>query len=341
MVADAWSAGMRPFEYHRASNIAEATRLTTKAPEETAFLAGGTTVVDLAKLEVLQPKAVVDITPLQNELGSIACDERGLQLGSLVKMSAAARHPAIVHDYPVIAQSLRLAASAQIRNMATLGGNVLQRTRCVYFRDVSWIACNKREPGSGCAAIDGVNRRHAILGVSDDCIAAYAGDFAHALVALDASVELQGPSGKRTIPLESLHREPGSTPHVETTLEPGELITRFFVPAGSWTRRSVFVKIRDRDSYEFALASAAVAIDLEGGLVRDVRIGLGGVSARPWRSREAEDVLRGGLLDEGLAGKAAHAAFARAKTHRGNDYKAELGRRTLVRALLEAATLEL
>jgi xanthine dehydrogenase YagS FAD-binding subunit len=226
--------------------------------------------------------------------------------------------------------------------MATLGGNVLQRTRCNYFRDPSWRACNKREPGSGCAAISGVNRRLAVLGVSEHCIAHYPGDFAIGLVALGASVELTGPEGTvRTIPFEDLHRLPGDAPHLETNLHPGELITRFFVPAGPWTKRSLYVKVRDRASYDFALASAAVALQLEAdGTVAAVRIGLGGLVAKPWRAREAEAVLTGRLLDELSAGQAAEVALADAVTHGDNAFKPELGRRTLVRALLEAGRLE-
>jgi xanthine dehydrogenase YagS FAD-binding subunit len=224
--------------------------------------------------------------------------------------------------------------------MATLGGNVLQRTRCSYFRDVSWSRCNKREPGSGCAALEGVNRKHAVLGTSASCIATYPGDFAQALIALDAVVETAGLKGTRRFPFAGLHVPPGENPSRETTLEPGELITAFVVPPLSFARRSLFLKIRDRQSYEFALASAAVALDLEGETIRDSRIALGGVATTPWRSREAEANLKGKVLNETNARSAAQAAFAGAVTHGGNDFKPELGRRTLVRALLQAKTLE-
>jgi xanthine dehydrogenase YagS FAD-binding subunit len=240
----------------------------------------------------------------------------------------------------MIAQSLSLAASAQLRNMATLGGNVLQRTRCTYFRDTSWSRCNKREPGSGCAALEGVNRKHAVLGTSPNCIATYPGDFAQALIALDANVELAGPSGIRRLAFADLHVTPGDDPSVETVLRPGELITAFTIPALSFARRSLYLKIRDRQSYEFALASAAVALDLDGGAVREARIALGGVATKPWRAREGETALRGKPLDENSARAAAEAAFANAVTHGGNDYKPELGKRTLVRALMEAKALE-
>jgi xanthine dehydrogenase YagS FAD-binding subunit len=235
---------------------------------------------------------------------------------------------------------LRLAASAQLRNMATLGGNVLQRTRCPYFRDTSWTACNKRDPGSGCTALDGLNRQHAILGGSPDCIATYPGDFAQSLIALDATVTVAGSSGVRTIPFAALHRVPGATPNVETALAPGDLITGFNVPAGPWTRRSLYLKIRDRQSYEFALTSAAVAIDMVGPKVREARIALGGVATIPWRSREAEDVLAGKTLTEAVAEAAARAAFAHARPRVHNAFKIALGQSTLVRALLQAAELE-
>jgi xanthine dehydrogenase YagS FAD-binding subunit len=325
---------MEPFAYRRARSLDDA----LSAPGD--FLAGGTTLLDLAKLEVIKPRTIVDINPVRAEHAAIVADERGLRLGALVSMAEAAEHPAVRNEYPVIAQSLALAASPQLRNMATLGGNVLQRTRCTYFRDVSWTACNKREPGSGCAALEGINRRHAILGVSDRCIATYAGDFGQALVALGASLEVMGRSGARTIEFESLHRLPGETPHLETTLEAGEIITAFVVPIGPWTRRSLFLKIRDRESYDFALASAAVALDLDGETVREARIALGGVSTKPWRSRAAENALRGRRLDEFAAEEAARAAFLEARPRGQNAFKLDLGRRTLVRALLEAKALE-
>jgi xanthine dehydrogenase YagS FAD-binding subunit len=224
--------------------------------------------------------------------------------------------------------------------MASLGGNVLQRTRCTYFRDTSWRACNKRDPGSGCAALEGVDRRLAILGVSDHCIANYPGDFAVALAALDATVDLEGPAGRRVMAFHELHRLPGDTPHIETNLKPGELITGFTVPAGPWTRRSLFLKVRDRESYEFALASAAVALDVAGGVVREARIGLGGVATKPWRSPEAEAQLRGKPFGEAAAHAAAEAAFAHAVTGGARGFKAELGRRTLVRALMQAHAME-
>jgi xanthine dehydrogenase YagS FAD-binding subunit len=271
----------------------------------------------------------------------VEADRNGLRLGALVRMAEAQEHPVIRRDYPVIAQSLQLAASQQVRNMASLGGNVLQRTRCPYFRDIGYEACNKRNPGSGCAAREGFNRMHAILGTSASCIATYPGDFAQALIALDASVELEGPRGARRIAFASLHRPPGDQPDIETTLAPGELIRAFFVPARAWTRRSLYLKIRDRQSYEFALASAAVALDLADGRVREARIALGGVATVPWRAREAEDALRGQPVTEESVKTAADAAFVNAHALEHNRFKFELGKATLARAVLQAATMEI
>ena len=339
---------MRPFLYDRTTSTELAARVFDgvggsslvqgRYPAE--YLAGGTTLLDLMKLDVMQPSRVVDVTPLETRHGTIALTESGLKLGALVKMSAAADHPGIVKSYPVLAQSLTLAASAQLRNMATLGGNVLQRTRCNYFRDTSWSACNKRNPGSGCAALDGLNRQHAILGASKDCIATYPGDFAQALMVLDATLDVAGPAGSRTIAIGTLHRPPGSTPHIETSLAPGELITALNIPAGPWTRRSLYLKIRDRQSYEFALASAAIALHLDGGVVKEVRIALGGVASVPWRARDAEASLVGKPLDEATATTAARIAFAGSAPRTHNAYKVALGQRTVTRALLQAATLE-
>jgi xanthine dehydrogenase YagS FAD-binding subunit len=341
---------MRSFAFQRAQDADEAVRAATsmrasptlpQTQASTQFLAGGTTLVDLMKLDVMRPDRLIDINALSRRHGEIHADEAELRLGGLARMSDVADHPVVQRDYPVIAQSLQLAASQQLRNMATLSGNVLQRTRCPYFRDVSWMACNKRSPGSGCAAMDGVNRSHAILGVSDHCIATYPGDFAQALIALDASVEILGSSGAVTLPFAQLHREPGDTPHLETRLAPGALITAFTIPAGPWTRRSLFLKIRDRESYEFAAASAAIALDLDGDVVKQARIALGGVATIPWRAREAEAVLTGGRLDQERAYEAARVAFAGAKPRPANQFKVELGRRTLVRALLQTAALEM
>ena len=340
---------MRPFRFRLASDRAQALAAADVPGERSAashigapaqYLAGGTTLVDLMKLDVMRPEVLVDINALARQHGAIELAPDGLRLGALARMADVADHPQVRRDYPVIAQSLELAASPQLRNMASLGGNVLQRTRCNYFRDVSYEACNKRNPGSGCAAMDGVNRRLAVLGVSDACIANYPGDFAVALAALGASVDVEGRAGRRVLAFEDLHRLPGAAPHVETNLAPGELITGFSVPAGPWTRRSLYLKVRDRESYEFALASAAVALDLDGGTVRDARVGLGGVAAKPWRSAEAERVLRGRSFSEAVARQAAEAAFAGAVAHEQTRFKIELGRRTLARALAQCAAME-
>lgn len=338
---------MRPFLYERADDAQAAVRAaapqaTPRTPSTEAraqFIAGGTGMLDLMKLDTMRPEVLVDINGLEAAHGRIEATPDGLMLGALVRMSQAGAHPAILRDYPVVAQTMQLAASAQIRNMASLGGNVLQRTRCQYFRDPSWAACNKREPGTGCAALEGVNRKHAILGVSDDCIASYQGDFAQALVALGAGVQTMRPEGARTIPFEQLHTG-SDDPNRETVLAPGELITGFIIPAGPWTRRSLYVKVRDRESYAYGLATVAVALDLRDGVVQEARIGLGAVSYKPWRSHEAEAALRGKRLDEATADAAAQAAFAGATTRPDNAYKIELGRRTLVRALMQASRLE-
>ena len=273
-------------------------------------------------------------------MGRIEVGRKGLRLGALVKMAEAAEHPHIRRNYPVIAQSLSLAASPQIRNMASLAGNVLQRTRCPYFRDVTYPNCNKRNPGSGCSATNGFNRMHAVLGVSKHCIAPYAGDFAQALIALDAEVDVQGPYGFRIVPIAHLHRRPGASPNRETTLRPGELIVSFFVPAGPWTRRSLYLKVRDRASFAFALVSVAIALDIRNGRVRDARIALGGVATTPWRARRAEASLKGKAIHDQTGEAAALAAFAGARRYKHNAFKVALGKRALALALRRAAALK-
>jgi xanthine dehydrogenase YagS FAD-binding subunit len=335
---------MQLFEYRRPTSAAEAVqaaRGTAAAPGAGAqYIAGGTNMTDYMALEVAQPRVLVDINHVSRErYGRIEASEQGLRFGALVRMGQAEDHPAVRTRYPLIRDTLMLAASRQIRNMATLGGNLLQRTRCEYFREVSW-ACNKRKPGSGCAALEGMNREHAVLGTSESCIATYPGDFAQALIALDATVDtIGGPSGTRRIKFAALHRRPGETPNIETTLHPGELITFINVPAGPWTARSRYVKVRDRQSYQFALASAAVALYLEGNTVREARVALGGVATVPWRAHEAEAVLNGHTLDENLAVRAAQAAFVEARPREHNAYKITLGKQTLVRALLETQAM--
>jgi xanthine dehydrogenase YagS FAD-binding subunit len=294
------------------------------------------------KLDVMRPDTLVDIKRISDPpMRRIEVGAEGLRIGALASMAEAAENETIKRDYPVLSQSLWLAASQQLRIMATLGGNVLQRTRCNYFRDTSYRDCNKRNPGSGCAALDGFNRLHAVLGTSDACIATYPGDWAQGLIALDAKVNILGRGGSRTIAFADLHKDWGNTPHIETTLQPGELITAFIVPAGAHTRRSLYLKIRDRESYEFALASAAIALDLDGERARDVRIALGGVATKPWRAREAEEVLRGQPLTEDLMRRAAEAAFAGAKPRKHNSFKVKLGQETIIRALIQAKAMEI
>jgi xanthine dehydrogenase YagS FAD-binding subunit len=333
---------MRSFQYERAADW----RSAIDAFQQTGgsnYVSGGTTLIDLMKLDVMRPSHVIDISPLaaNSSLATIESGVSGLRLGAFASMAQAADHPDVIANYPVIAQSLQLAASAQIRNMALLGGNVLQRTRCTYFRDTSYPNCNKRNPGSGCAALDGINRSHAVLGTSDNCIATYPGDFAQALTALDAQVEIMGKNGARKIAFTKLHVQPGGTPNVENTLLPGDLITGFTIVAAPWTRRSLYLKIRDRQSYEFALASAAVALDLDNGTIRGARIALGGVATTPWRAYEAEAALAGQPFDDITLNTAADTAFAQAKRREHNAFKITLGKRTLVRALRQAAALEI
>jgi xanthine dehydrogenase YagS FAD-binding subunit len=332
---------MRPFTYQRLLQPSDMAALSNASSRD-AFIAGGTTLLDLMKLDVMRPERIFDLDALaQTDLGSIEVADGGLYLGSLVRMVDAADHEQVRDNYPVVSQTLNLAASQQIRNMASLGGNVLQRTRCPYFRDTSWSACNKRNPGSGCAAIGGFNRMHAVLGTSDSCIATYPGDFAQALIALDADVLTISPQGDRTLKFSDLHVEPTDRPDVESTLAPGELIRGFRIPSGPWTRRSAYVKVRDRESYEFAMASAAVALDLDSDIVSEARIALGGVATVPWRAREAEARLAGKRLDENSAMDAAEAAFADAHPREHNAFKVELGKATLVRALLQVKAMEI
>jgi xanthine dehydrogenase YagS FAD-binding subunit len=335
---------MQPFEYMQADSVNQAVGLgrgTAQGQTDatTQFLAGGTSLIDLMKLDVLRPQRVIGLSGLGDANDKIAVTGNELLLGGYAKMAAVARHPAVLAACPAVAQSLALAASAQLRNMATLGGNVLQKTRCSYYRDPSWQACNKRTPQSGCAALAGFNRNHAVLGVDDSCIAQYPGDLGVVLVALETQLDLTGPSGPRRIPFAALHTAAAGRPHIETTLREGEIITQFRIPLGAPARRSVYVKVRDRASYEFALVSAAVALDLQGDSVRQVRIGLGGMAYTPWRSAEAEQALTGRPLTEATAESAAQAALKGAKTHGYNDFKPELARRTIVRALMEAKAM--
>jgi len=326
---------MQPFTYIRAKTAAEAVGAVATRASSTRFLAGGTTLYYLMKLNVERPDSVVDITGLK-ELDSIDVDGAELVFGALARMSDVAAHPQVVTEYPAISESLWRAASQQLRNMATVGGNLLQRTRCAYFRGGEPFPCNKREPGSGCAAQQGIDRGHALLGGSDACIATYPGDLAIALVVFDARIDLLGLQGQRTIAVEELHREPGATPEVETTLLPGELIMRIRVPKTAMGRASSYHKIRDRESYAFALASAAVALDMDGDTVHAARIAIGGLATRPWRARAAEQVLAGKALTPQAARAAGQAALQGANPGRDNGFRIELGARTVADALMLA-----
>jgi len=301
------------------------------------FLAGGTTLIDLMKLYVERPSTLVDINALP--LGDIeTLPGGGVRVGAMVRNSDMAHHPLIQSQYPLLSRAILSGASAQVRNMATTAGNLLQRTRCYYFRDLA-AACNKREPGSGCAALEGYNRIHAVLGTSDQCIATHPSDMCVALVALDALVQVRGPAGSRSVPITRFHVEPGDHPEQETVLQPGELVTAVDIPPLPFASRSVYIKVRDRASYAFALASVAVALDIRSGRIRDARAALGGVGTRPWRSREAERALIGRPPDRSVYRVAAEAALAGAVPRTHNAFKIELAKRTLVRALSQAGAL--
>jgi xanthine dehydrogenase YagS FAD-binding subunit len=323
---------MRQFELTAPTTLDEA----LGAPG--TFLAGGTTLVDLMKLDVLTPRHVQDINalPLRGIDAGTGDDGVGLRIGALERMSDVASHPGV---YPVISRALLLSASQQLRNMASIGGNLMQRTRCGYFRDVT-SPCNRREPGSGCAAITGVNRMHAVLGTSDSCVATHASDLAVALVALDAQVRLVSADGERTVALREFYRTPGDTPEVEHDLRPGELISEVLVPRLDFATRSTYVKVRDRQSYEFALCSAAVALDVRDGQVVDARVAVGGVATVPWRPTAVEAALRGKPATQASFEEAASLAADGARPLSGNGFKVPLLRRTVVRALLEATQFE-
>jgi xanthine dehydrogenase YagS FAD-binding subunit len=320
---------MTPFRYARAHDPAEALHLAGAAG--TKYLGGGTNLVDLMRETVEQPDALVDVTGL-----SRAIEERtdgGLLIGAAAKNTAVAEHRAVRTRYPVLARAILAGASGQIRNMATVGGNILQRTRCTYFYDDA-ARCNKRHPGAGCDAIDGFNRAHAILGASPACVATHPSDMCVALVALDATVHLQSGSGARTLKLTELHRLPGGRPDLETTLEPGELITAVELPPLPWAARSSYRKVRDRASYAFALVSVAAALDrAEDGTIRDIRLALGGVAPKPWRAQAAEAALRGRAATEANFREAAEAELADAAPLRHNAFKVELAKRTIAAVL--------
>ncbi|WP_372662467.1 FAD binding domain-containing protein [Amycolatopsis kentuckyensis] len=323
---------MRPFAYVAPSSLADAVDALRDAVPGTKVLAGGTTLYDLMKLGIETPPAVVDVHRLP-ELTTIDVGADELSFGAGARMADVADHAAVRAGYPALSESLWRAASQQLRNMATVGGNLLQRTRCGYFRGGPEFPCNKREPGSGCAAREGHDRTHALLGTSDACIATYPGDWAIALLAFDAVVDVVGPRGERTVACKDLHVEPGDDPAREHTLDADELILRIRVPATPAGRGSTYLKIRDRESYAFALASAAVALTLEDGVIGDCRIALGGVATRPWRAGDAERALRGAPLTAEAARHAGEIAFAGARPGTYNGFRVELGIRTVADAV--------
>ncbi|MDB5233572.1 MAG: FAD-binding molybdopterin dehydrogenase [Hymenobacter sp.] len=325
---------MNNFTYLQAAQTKDATA-AVRDNKEAAFIAGGTTLLDLMKLNVENHGQLVDINLLAFK--GIEQTSDGLRIGALERMSDVGENPLVVQQYPVISQALLQAASPQLRNMASIGGNLLQRTRCGYFRDPAF-PCNKRLPGSGCPAQDGENRNLAILGGSKACIANYPGDLAVALVALDAVLTLENPKGKqRRVPLVDFHLLPGNTPHKETVLEPGELIVALTVPNAAHATKSMYLKVRERSSYAYALASAAVGLDVQGGQIRSARVALGGVGTKPWRSLAAEKVLTGAPATEATFRAAAAAAVRDAQPREQNRFKVELAQSTLVRALTEIA----
>jgi xanthine dehydrogenase YagS FAD-binding subunit len=321
---------VRPLSYARATDVDSAIA-AVREHRDSAFLAGGTTEVDLVRQNVLRPGLLVDINDLPlNRVEDLP--EGGLRIGALARMSDVAQAAGVVQRFPVISQALLLGASAQLRNMASMGGNLCQRVRCSYFRDAT-SPCNKRDPGSGCAALDGFNRGHAILGTSDNCIATHPSDVAVALVALDAVVHTRGPGGERAIPVDDFFLLPGDSPEREHPLAHGELITAIEVPTAPIARRSIYLKFRDRESYEFALVSVAAAVRIQDGTIADVRLALGGVGTKPWRARRAEASLLGKPAREASFAEAAGQELAMATPGPLNAFKVELAQRAIVRAL--------
>lgn len=320
---------MEAFEYRKLGSIVET--LTAAATGQSRFVAGGTTLIDLMKLNVEKPQLVLDINDLPlNKVERMS--DGGLRIGAMVRNSDLAHDKIVQQEFPVLSQALLSGASGQLRNMATTGGNLLQRTRCYYFRDPGY-PCNKREPGTGCSALDGYNRIHAILGGSEHCIATHASDMAVAMMALEAVVHISGSQGEREVPLNDFYVVPGNTPGIETALHAGELITYVTIPKLPAGTKSFYLKRRDRASYEFALASAAVVAHLVDGRFRHIRIALGGIATKPWRSHEAEHALQGKTGSEADFRAAAEAALRGARPMHDNAFKVELAKRTLVRAL--------
>jgi xanthine dehydrogenase YagS FAD-binding subunit len=328
---------MRPFKYTRASDANAATRAVTANPHA-KFLAGGTNILDLMKEDVERPNELIDLTRL-NLADIKAGPNGGVTIGALAKNTDTANHPLIRKNYPLLTQAILAGASGQLRNMATNGGNLMQRTRCQYFYDTA-MPCNKREPGTGCGAREGLNRIHAILGWSEKCVATYPGDMANALYALEAQVRVRNAAGReRSIPIGDFHRLPGDTPEKDNNLERGELIVAIDLAKSNFADNYYYLKVRDRASYAFALVAVAAALDINSGRIRQARLVMGSVAHKPWRSREAEAALSGKQASEENFRSAAEAALAGAKPLAHNAYKVELGKRAVVRALMRAARL--
>jgi xanthine dehydrogenase YagS FAD-binding subunit len=327
---------MNSFTYFQAPDVAGAVADKNRQ-DYSAFIAGGTNLLDLMKENVARPAHLTAI----HRLPLATIEDRpdgGLRLGALMTNADTAYHPEVQRRYPLLSQAILAGASPQLRNMATDGGNLMQRTRCYYFYDLA-TPCNKREPGSGCSALGGYNRIHAILGASEQCIATHPSDMCVALAALAATVRVSGPAGERSIAFADFHRLPGTTPHLDNNLLPGELITGLDLPAQGFTRNYAYLKLRDRSSYAFALVSVAAVLELEGGIIREGRLALGGVAHKPWRDTDAEDLLRGQPATAETFGRAAAKVLAGAQGYGHNDFKIELARRAIVRALQQATDM--
>jgi xanthine dehydrogenase YagS FAD-binding subunit len=321
---------MQPFKFIQVNDQATAIR-AKEAGSYSKFIGGGTNLTDLMRMDVERPKELIDINYLKMQ-GIEQLADGSVHIGALVRNSDLAYHPLISQQYPVLSQALLSGASPQLRNMATVGGNLMQRTRCPYFYDTA-LPCNKREPGSGCGAITGYNRMNAVLGTSDKCIATHPSDMCVALAALGAIIHVQGPKGERSTAFADFHLLPGQTPHIETSLGAAELITSVTIPHLSFSTKSHYLKVRDRASYEFALTSAAVALDIQGGIIKNARVAMGGVGTKPWRSKQAEMALIGEPANDSVYKLAANAALREARGYQHNTFKIELAKRTLVRAL--------
>ena len=328
---------MNPFMYSRTNDAQQAVAEISAKPHG-KFLGGGTNLIDLMKMGVETPDALIDINRLPLAQIEELPGGKGVRIGAMVRNSELAGHDLIKSRYPVLSEALLSGASPQLRNMATVGGNLLQRTRCYYFYDPAFPACNKRKPGSGCGAIDGYNRIHAILGQSDHCIATHPSDMCVALAALDAIVRVRGPNGEREIPMSDFHRLPGDTPDRDTNLKPDELIVAVDLPAMPFATRSHYLKVRDRASYAFALVSVAAALDLDSNkTIKAARVALGGVAHKPWRAKKVENELAGKKADGNAFRAAAEAELAAAKGYKYNSFKIELAKRAIVRALSTVA----